>query len=262
MSVEHELLSSYDARYLAFHVSDRDRALALRAQLAGLPPIASVEIGANTGAFLIGQARTWAPRPVIGIEWQAKHLGEAADRIARSGVTNAYMLHADARIALPLLVDPGTLECVSVLFPDPWWKKRHAARRVLDPVMLRIIARRLVADGRLYLKSDVFDYLYRVREMARVSGALEPLRAELWPSEATWSLSTRERKCMHMAIPFGRGYYRRRADFDDTLPTEPESNDLWPIDETIDPEAVIRGPAPFDVHTRALASTRKTSDGG
>lgn len=261
MSVENELLSSYDARYLAFHAPDRERALALRERLATLPPIAAVEIGANTGAFLIGQARTWAPRPVIGIEWQAKHLAEANERIARAGVTNAYMLHADARVALPLLVDPGTLECVSVLFPDPWWKKRHATRRVLDPVMLRIIARRLTPDGRLYLKSDVFDYLYRVREMARVSGALEPLRAEQWPSESTWTLSTRERKCMHMAIPFGRGYYRRRADFDQALPQAPESNDTWPIDEAIDPEAVIRGPAPFDVHTRALASARQGRDG-
>lgn len=244
--VTNELLSMFDARYLEHRAFERDRLAPLREQLAALGAPAAIEIGCNTGAFLIGLARRYAPRPVIGIEWNGKHMPAAQRRIEKSGVSNALLLHGDARHLVPLLIEPASLDAVCVLFPDPWWKKRHESRRVLDPVFLRVLARRLTADGALYLKSDVFDYLYRVRQFALGSGAFEPLAAEHWPDESQWTLSTRERKCMSTAIPFGRGYYRPSPSFDRTLPVAPESNDLWPIDEDLDPISLIRGATLWD----------------
>lgn len=244
--VTNELLSMFDARFLEHRAFERDRLVPLREQLASMGPPAAIEIGCNTGAFLIGLARRHAPRPVIGIEWNGKHMPAAQQRIARAGVQNALLLHGDARHLVPLLIDPASLDAVCVLFPDPWWKKRHESRRVLDPVFLRVLARRLKPDGALFLKSDVFDYLYRVRQFALSCGAFEPLPAENWPDESQWTLSTRERKCMSTAIPFGRGYYRPAASFDRTLPTAPESNDSWPIDEDLDPIRLIRGATLWD----------------
>lgn len=241
-----ELLSAHDARFLQHRGRELDgiRALAGRYAVDGVPT--HVEIGANRGSFLEGIARSHPDERVLGIEWRPKHVRMANERMERRGLTNAEMFHADAKIAVPILFPPASVRAFYVLFPDPWWKARHAERRLLDPVFLRVLARRLEPGGRLYLKSDVFDYLYRVRACAEASRAFVPLHADAWPSESTWRPSTRERKCMSTAIPFGRGYYRVAPGFDRAFPDAPESNDDFPVPEEIDPEAIIRGPAPAD----------------
>jgi tRNA (guanine-N7-)-methyltransferase len=245
MTVQAELDAFFDPRYLAHRAHERARVEAAAALLAGAAP-AAVEIGMNTGAFLVGLARRYAPAPVVGIEWNGKHLPRAADRMRRASVDNAILVHADARLAVPLLVEVGTLSEVHVHFPDPWWKARHSERRLFDAVFLRMVARRLAADGRFYVKSDVFELLYRLRAAALACEALEPLPAESWPDEREWTLTTRERKCMHTAIPFGRGYWRRRDDFDTALPDAPELAATWPVEDEVDVLALIRGAPLYD----------------
>lgn len=241
-----ELLSLYDPRHLEHRTEELERLQALREQFDrdGAPRV--VEIGSNRGDFLAGLAARHAPSPVLGIEWRAKQCELARERLARRGVENAIVLHADAKLALPVLFEPEQLDAVHVLFPDPWWKSRHASRRLLTPMFLRIIARRLAKHGALYLKSDVFDYLYQVRASVELSEAMAPLPPERWPDEADWARSTRERKCMQSAIPFGRGYYRRRPGFDTARPEQPEPLDAFPAPEEVDPVAIIRGAPPVD----------------
>jgi tRNA (guanine-N7-)-methyltransferase len=239
-----ELLSLYNARYLESRGEDLERILAMRDDFAGDVPRV-VELGSNRGAFLKGLALRSA-EPVLGIEWREKNCRIALETFEQDGISNARVLHADAKLAIPLLFEPGGLDEVHVLFPDPWWKDRHAARRLLDPMFLRVLARRLAPDGALYLKSDVFDYLHRVRDAATVSEVMRPLPPERWPNEHNWSLSTRERKCMRGGIPFGRGYFTPSHGFDPVLPTEPERSEDFPMPDSVDAEAVIKGVPPVD----------------
>lgn len=240
-----EHLAQFDPRYLDHRSDDLARFAAFGREHADRLPVA-VEIGCNRGAFLEGVARTHGPSPVLGLEWREKYCRLAIERLHAREIGNAIVLHGDARLVLPTVFPPESLDAVYVTFPDPWWKKRHADRRVLDPVFMRIIARRLRPRGRLYLKSDVFEYLHRVRQFAQVSRAFRPLPPERWPDETTWTLTTRERKCMRAAIPFGRGYYERLDDFDTSLPVAPERAEDFAVDESLSPEDVIRGPAPID----------------
>jgi len=255
-----ELLSMYPARFLEHREAELTSLRELAETWMEFPdkrPVA-VEIGANRGAFLVGMAKTWAPRPVLGIEWKRKFMRLAEARLAKHELENASMITANARLAIPTLFPQGTLEAVFVTFPDPWWKDKHVARRVLDPIFMRVIARRLAPRGHLYVKSDVFDYLYRVRAFAEVSGALRPLPPEHWPDESSWTLTTRERKCMQGAIPFGRGYYSRRADFDDAIPDSPEAAEDFPVDESdIDPTSIIRGVPPVDKEAHLRSGYRR-----
>lgn len=241
-----EVLSLFDARTLAHLDEDIARIEAARAHfdVHGWPRI--VEIGANRGAFLEGQARAYADQAVLGIEWRAKLCRIAEERFAKRGIDNAYILHANARLAIPLLFGAGSLDAVHVLFPDPWWKARHVRRRVIDPMFLRILARRLDRRGAFFLKSDVFDYLYMVRVAAERSEAMRALPADRWPDERAWAPSTREKKCMNAAIPFGRGYYTRRADFAVEAPNAPESAADFAMPDEIDPIAIIKGAPPID----------------
>src|SRR5699024_6189849 len=127
-------------------------------------------------------------------------------------------------------------------------------RRLLDIAFLRVLARRLKPRGRLYLKSDVFEYLHAVRRFANDSNAFRPLPPERWPDETTWARSAREAKCMRAAIPFGRGYYERLEKFDITRPLDSDS----PIESVWDDMKVgvedIRGRPPIDKEMRRLTA--------
>lgn len=241
-----ELLGLYDATFLSHRAADIERFRTWWDARGDRPPPSAIEIGCNRGRFLAGVARTHAPEPVLGIEWRAKFARWAVEWLDKRELVNGEVLHGDAKLILPTIIPVRSLDAVYVTFPDPWWKQRHASRRLLDPLFMRVIARRLKPGGRLYLKSDVFEYLYRVRAFAEASGALRPLPSDLWPDESTWTLTTRERKCRQAAIPFGRGYYQRSPDFDDALPDTPERAEAFAIDESVAPAALIRGKPPAD----------------
>jgi tRNA G46 methylase TrmB len=243
---EPEATTIYDPRFIAHRAQDIRR---IKSTMRERPVdnVRAVELGSHRAAFLLGLADEHAPDHVLGVEYRSKYHRMAERRVARSeNKDRIHLVDADARLALPILFPPESLDAIYVTFPDPWWKNQHADRRLIDPAFLRIMARRLRPGGRFYLKSDVFDYLYRVRHYVQLSSAFRPLPSERWPDEARWTLTTRERKCRSEAIPYGRGYYERLDDFDTSLPKEPEEwdRDAWDIE--IDPEAIIRGAPPAD----------------
>jgi tRNA (guanine-N(7)-)-methyltransferase len=244
--VASELLSTYGEAYFEHRSRDLDVLDVERTRLAdeGMP--LHVELGAERGNFLEGLATAYPEVRSLGIEWRPKFVRMGNERFDRRGIENARLLHADAKVAVPILFPLASVQAFYVLFPDPWWKARHATRRLLDPVFMRVLARRLVPGGRIYLKSDVFDYLYRVRASAEVSAAMRPLGPERWPDERDWNLSTRERKCRMAALPYGCVYLERRPDFPGGLPTEPERPEAFPVPDVIDALELIRGPALVD----------------
>ena len=85
-----------------------------------LPLPAEVEIGSNRGCFLMGLARK-RTTTVLGIELKPSLCRVASNNLARENLSNGHVIHADAKLAIPILFKPGTLDAIYVLFPDPWW---------------------------------------------------------------------------------------------------------------------------------------------
>ena len=230
--------------------------------IAAQPP-AAIEIGSHRGAFLVGVARNHAPNAVIGMEIRGRYHRLAGETMQKNGVENAVLFKGDGKLATIIAIPPESLDAVYVNFPDPWWKKRHASRRVLDVAFLRVLARRLKPRGRLYLKSDVFEYLHAVRKFAEASEAFRPLAPERWPDERAWTWTEREAKCMRGAVPFGRGYYERKRDFDSSLPLAPEDLPELDWEEMIVGRADIKGRPPVDKEARrrtAEAARRRAEE--
>lgn len=242
---EPEVYTAFDPRWVAHRRDEVDTLLALRDAYRERPPRV-IEIGSHRAAFIEGLSKLYAPDPVLGIELREKYHRLAVERVERRALRNALLLCANAKLALPILIEPESLDAVFVTFPDPWWKARHASRRLLDIAFLRVIARRLKPGGRLYLKSDVFEYLHAVRRFAEASEAFRPLPPERWPDERGWTLTTREHKCMRGAIPFGRGYYERLQSFDTRLPLQPETLPALDWDD-LGADSPVRGRPPVDV---------------
>lgn len=246
---EAEALSLFSRQWLEHRGKEVTAYTAFKQEIAANPPVA-LEIGSHRGAFLVGVARCHAPATVVGMEIRSRYHRLAGEYLEKHGVENAIRFKGDAKLATIIAIEPESLDAIYVNFPDPWWKKKQAHRRLLDVPFLRVLARRLKPRGRLYLKSDVFEYLYAVRRFTEESGAFRPLAPERWPDETQWTWTEREAKCMRAAIPFARGYYERRKDFDASRPLVPEVWEESEWDDMIVGTEEIRGRPPVDRDNR------------
>jgi len=130
-----------------------------RSAVAGRPLI--IEVGAGKGRFITSVAASRPDAICLGFETGLSLCGACLDRASRKGVGNVFMAWGDARRTIPMLVAPGTAIAAFLLFPDPWWKKKHASRRH-GPLMGNTIADALAPGAVLVVKSDVEPYLHEI----------------------------------------------------------------------------------------------------
>jgi tRNA (guanine-N7-)-methyltransferase len=196
-----------------------------------------LEIGSNRGRFLTGLARNYPEHSVVGIEIRRRFAETLQQELDLEGPTNAHILGADANIALPMIFADGSIHRVFVLFPDPWWKKRHAKRRLITPKFLNLLADKIAPDGHLVVKTDVEQYAQMVSDLVEGSRRwmrLNPDDTE-WPrDEAQWPLTTRERKIIRKELPIWKIYAKPTgAPRDETLEDLPAERFEKP-EKTID----------------------------
>jgi tRNA (guanine-N7-)-methyltransferase len=113
-----------------------------------------LEIGTGKGTFLTDQAKARPEVNFFGIEWANWFYRYAADRLRRNGCLNARVVRAEAGYFLNEFVPDASLSVLHVYFPDPWPKKRHHKRRLVQEPFLRQAERVLVPGGRLQVVTD------------------------------------------------------------------------------------------------------------
>jgi tRNA (guanine-N7-)-methyltransferase len=123
-----------------------------------------LDIGCGKGAFLVERAKQRKDAMCVGFETKVSYCIKTLERAKRHNVLNCICVYGDARLAIPLLVPQESASEVYILFPDPWWKKRHAERR-FGARTKAIVASVLKKGGILVLKSDVAQY---TEELGRV----------------------------------------------------------------------------------------------
>ena len=109
------------------------------AQVFGRCGPVHIEIGSGKGTFLVNQAQAQPEVNFLGIEWARKYYRYVVDRIGRRGLTNVRMLRADAATFLRDFVPEESVDCFHIYFPDPWPKKRHHKRRLLQSDNLEML---------------------------------------------------------------------------------------------------------------------------
>jgi tRNA (guanine-N7-)-methyltransferase len=123
------------------------------------------------------------------------------------------MVAGDALALFRAWVPDASLAAVHVYFPDPWWKKRHRRRRVLNEVFLRDVERTLVAGGSLHFWTDVEEYYQSTLELiAEVTTLRGPLAVEPRPAEHDLDYHTHfERRTRLNEQPVYRSEFRKEA---------------------------------------------------
>jgi tRNA (guanine-N7-)-methyltransferase len=146
------------------------------AQIFGRSSPVAIEIGSGKGTFLVDQARAQPQVSFVGIEWARKYYRHAVDRVGRWGLTNVRLLRADAATFLRDFVPDGSVDCFHIYFPDPWPKKRHHKRRLLQVANVEILLRCLKPGGEIRIATDHKDYFDQIRQvMAGFSDRLQEI---------------------------------------------------------------------------------------
>jgi tRNA (guanine-N7-)-methyltransferase len=130
-----------------------------------------LEIGFGNGEALAFAAGNEPQRDFIGIEVHQPGVGRLLNALATAGLDNVRVYCHDAVEVLQQDLGPGSLDEVRIWFPDPWHKKRHHKRRLLQPAFAALLAERLRPGGRLHLATDWEDYAAHMVEVLEASEA-------------------------------------------------------------------------------------------
>ena len=143
-----------------------------------------VEIGIGKGRFLIESAQRFPAVNFLGIEWASKYLRIARDRSLKRGLGNVRFVRTDAKEFVEFFVPASSIAAYHIYFPDPWPKKRHHKRRLLDPPFVAEVERTLAEDGKLWVATDHLEYFEVMVAATEASKDLAEVHA-LWPEIAT-----------------------------------------------------------------------------
>jgi tRNA (guanine-N7-)-methyltransferase len=128
-----------------------------------------MEIGFGNGEALIHGARHSPDRDFIGIEVHRPGVGRALNAVDANALSNVRIYAEDAVDVLKQSIGEGTLSEVRIYFPDPWHKKRHTKRRLIQPGFVELLARRITRGGLLHLATDWQPYAEQMWEVLDAS---------------------------------------------------------------------------------------------
>lgn len=124
-----------------------------------------VEIGSGTGEATAALAAARPDVDVLALEVWRPGVAEGLGRVSAAGATNVRFCSVDAVWFLEHVVAEGSLAELWTFFPDPWPKKRHHKRRLVNPAFAAVAARRLAPGATWRLATDWADYAEQVREV-------------------------------------------------------------------------------------------------
>lgn len=136
-----------------------------------------VEIGFGMGHALLDWARARPDLNLLGIEIYQAGIGALLLGLEREGIDNVRVLEAPAEAVLAERLAPGSVDEIRIFFPDPWPKKRHWKRRLIQPAFVALLADCLRPGGQLWLATDWVPYAEWMTEVLAGEPRLTALSA-------------------------------------------------------------------------------------
>lgn len=136
-----------------------------------------LDIGFGDGEALVTNALNNPGADYLGVEVHEPGIGHLLLLLEQAGAGNVRVIARDAAEVLPQLIADSSFDAVDLLFPDPWPKKRHHKRRLVQPPFVAEIARVLKRGGFLHVATDWADYARHTREVLAQAEDLLPVEA-------------------------------------------------------------------------------------
>jgi tRNA (guanine-N7-)-methyltransferase len=188
-------LTAQEGKYCVCPDGGPINALALYGRHAPL----HLEIGCGAGDALLSMASAHPENDYLGIEVYRPGVGNLLRRLDTAGNTNARVLMTDAVPALEELIDDECIEAAYIFFPDPWPKKRHHKRRLIQAPFARQLARKLMPHGRVFIATDWNDYAEQILAVMDSNGYVNLAGAGATAPRPRWRPITRyERRALRL----------------------------------------------------------------
>jgi tRNA (guanine-N7-)-methyltransferase len=123
-----------------------------------------VDLGAGDGGFIRSRAEHHPETNFIAVERLLGRARKISRNALKDHLENVKVLRIEAGYAVEWLFPAGSLTSITVLFPDPWPKRRHHKNRIIQPDFLKLCAKCLRPDGWLGIKTDHGEYFEHIQE--------------------------------------------------------------------------------------------------
>jgi tRNA (guanine-N7-)-methyltransferase len=157
-----------------------------------------LEIGFGMGDSTASIAANQPEYDFLGIEVHTPGVGALLKRIGAAGLTNLRIVQHDAVEVLEHMLAPASLDGVHIYFPDPWHKKRHHKRRLIQPALVARLASRLKPGGYLHLATDWQDYAEQMLRVLQDEPMLANTTADYAPRPAWRPLTKFEQRGLRL----------------------------------------------------------------
>jgi len=144
-----------------------------------------LEIGFGMGEGLAETAAAHPESDYLGVEVHTPGVGALLKQIGERGLANVRVIQHDAVEVLENMIAPASLAGVRIFFPDPWHKKRHHKRRLIQPPLVALLASRLASGGYLHLATDWQDYAEQMLAVLSAEPLLQNTVADYAPRPDT-----------------------------------------------------------------------------
>lgn len=136
-----------------------------------------LEIGFGSGHSLLAMAKAHPEQDFIGIETYQPGMGTLILGMQQQKINNIRIYYADAVDVLERCIPEESLDVVQIFFPDPWPKRKHHKRRLIQTSFVNLVASKLKSNGTLHLATDWEDYaiemmkvLSNIKELSNLAG--------------------------------------------------------------------------------------------
>jgi tRNA (guanine-N7-)-methyltransferase len=138
-----------------------------------------IEIGFGDGAALIESALKNPDKNFIGIEVYDSGLGKCLNAIDQHKIKNIRLIYGDAVEVFEQFITKKSVEKINILFPDPWPKKRHHKRRLINKGFLALLSKALKNNGIVNVSTDWEDYAQQIELAFKESNQFKEIKSEL-----------------------------------------------------------------------------------
>ncbi|MEO7743857.1 MAG: tRNA (guanosine(46)-N7)-methyltransferase TrmB [Usitatibacter sp.] len=174
---------------------------------AKVPVIA--EIGSGMGETTVRIASEHPGNGYLAIEVHTPGVGSLLKQMAQQGLTNVRVIQHDAVEVLREMVPAGALVGLHVFFPDPWPKKRHHKRRLIQPQFAALLATRLAPGGYLHVATDWQEYAEHILQVLCATPGLANTAADFAPRPDSRPQTKFERRGVGLGHGVWDLYFRR-----------------------------------------------------
>ena len=172
----------------------------------------TMEIGFGNGEHLAARAQAEPDRNFLGIEVHRPGIGHLLRTAAAAGLGNLRVIEHDAVEVLREQIAPAALDEIQILFPDPWPKKRHHKRRLIQPDFAMLAASRLQMGGRIRLATDWDPYAEHIHAVLDACPRFAGIAPGTLPAPSAARAETRfERRGLRLGHRVSEFVYQRTA---------------------------------------------------